>query len=1012
VRAAEVKCATRPWRFRTGAAFRFDSCFGALVLTALLWSLAPVSPAWANARTDPYLRWFTLVTPHFRLHYHGGLEEIAQSAASAAEWSYERLTRDLGWHPPEITEVLLTDDTDSANGSARVLPYNLVRLFVTAPDDMSALQGYDDWLLDLVTHEYTHIVHLDNVSGIPAIVNAILGKTVAPNAVQPPWIVEGVAVDMESAYTGRGRLRSSLYDMYLRADVLEGRLARLDEIANPVRRWPSGELPYLYGGHFIQFIRDVYGPMVPAAVAADYGDDVIPWAVNRAVRRVTGKTYVELYRDWQAHLQERYAEQVSAIVRRGRREGTRLTHDGRGTSTPRFVPERCRSRLGVDDAFIYYRDDGHTLAGLYLVPFVSRQRVDETRAVLLARADEPTSSFDPECGVVFASTALSRRNYLFSDLQYLPPGTRSPQGTERWRRRLTVGRRARAPEVSPDGRAVVYVTNHAGTTTLRIADRSPSGTLSRERILAPSRRFEQVYTPRFSPDGRYVAYGVWTRGGYRDLRIVDVRTGSVSQLTRDRALDMQPSWSPDGRFLFFSSDRTGVPNVYAFDFSTLELHQVTNALTGAYMPEVAADGRTLLYVGYTSEGFDVFALELDERRWLAALPYRDPYPVAEPGPAPHKWAVEPYNPLPTLRPRAYSVEYGSTTFGQGVRVAARGSDAVGLHLLRGSVTAHSGLSAPEFSLGYSYWRLPFVLGAELSRSAAPIKRFSLDNEPHRVTEWRSAASTWISVPRDYVYQSQSVWLGYSLVEHDASLPVGARVDPYAPVPLEPDRGVLGDVNLGWGYSNASGTWYGIGPERGWSSSVAVDLADRATGSDSTLVSLLGRGRAYVPMPWPEHHVLALAISGGASAGSFPRRGLFYVGGFTSQDVVETFVSSVRQGAFVLRGYAPGAFSGAEYTLLNAEYRFPLLTVDRGVSTLPLFLRFLSGTLFADYGGAFDRIDTERPLDSYHLGVGGELRIDWVFAFGAEALLRLGYAFGTDSKAVSGGQFYFAAASDF
>ncbi|MBN1610031.1 MAG: PD40 domain-containing protein [Polyangiaceae bacterium] len=1008
-----MKCATCPWRPGTGTTFCLDVRLGALTLAVLLWSLAAVSPAWAAARTDPYLRWYTLVTPHFRLHYHSGLEEIAQSAASAAEWSYERITRDLGWRPPEITEVLLTDDTDAANGSARVLPYSLVRLYVTAPDDMSALQGYHDWLLDLVTHEFTHVAHLDNVTGLPAVLNAILGKTVAPNALQPPWLVEGVAVNMESAYTGRGRLRSSLYDMYLRADVLEGRLARLDEIGNPVRRWPSGELPYLYGSEFVRFIRDVYGPTVFAAVAADYGDDVIPWAINRAVRRVTGKTYVELYRDWQAHLQQRYAAQVSAIVRRGRREGTRLTHGGRGASTPRFVPERCRSRWGVDDAFVFYRDDGHTFAGLYVVPFVSRQRVDETRAVLLARTDAPAASFDPACGIVFAGTALSRRNYLFSDLQYLPPGARSPQGTERWRRRLTVGRRALMPDVSPDGRSVVYVANHAGTTTLRIADRSPDGTLTHERLLAPSGRFEQVYTPRFSPDGRTVAYGVWTRDGYRDLRVVDVRTGSVSQLTRDRALDLQPSWSPDGRFLFFSSDRTGVPNVYAFDFSTLELYQVTNVLTGAYMPEVAPDGRTLLYVGYTSEGFDVYSLELDQRQWLAALPYRDPYPVAEAGPAPRRWPVRPYNPLPTLRPYAYNVEYGSTTYGQGVRVSARGSDAVGLHLLHGSVTAHTELGGPEFSLDYTYRRLPLVLSAELSRSAAPTTGFTLDTDTHRITQWRTAASTWISVPRYYAYESQNLWLGYSLVEHHARLPVGENVDPYASVPVEPDRGVLGEVNVGWAYSNASGTWYGIGPERGWSSIVALDLADEATASDSALVSLMGRARAYVPMPWLDHHVLALAVSGGASVGDFPRQGrLFYVGGFMSQDLAQTFVSSVRQGAFVLRGYAPNAFGGTEYTLLNAEYRFPLLSVDRGASTLPVFLRFLSGALFADYGGAFDRLDTERPLESYHLGLGGELRVDWVFAFGAEALLRLGYAVGTDSTAVRGGQSYFAAAADF
>jgi len=82
-------------------------------------------------------------------------------------------------------EIVVTDDTDSANGSASTLPYNTVRLFATAPDDMSPLADYDNWINELVTHEYTHILQIDNTSGLPALGNAILGKTFAPNQAQP-----------------------------------------------------------------------------------------------------------------------------------------------------------------------------------------------------------------------------------------------------------------------------------------------------------------------------------------------------------------------------------------------------------------------------------------------------------------------------------------------------------------------------------------------------------------------------------------------------------------------------------------------------------------------------------------------------------------------------------------------------------------------------------------------------------------------------------------------------------
>ena len=65
-----------------------------------------------------------------------------------------------------------------------------------------------------------------------------------------------------------------------------------------------------------------------------------------------------------------------------------------------------------------------------------------------------------------------------------------------------------------------------------------------------------------------------------------------------------------------------------------------------------------------------------------------------------------------------------------------------------------------------------------------------------------------------------------------------------------------------------------------------------------------------------------------------------------------------KGAFVLRGYPPGAFVGRQYNLANLEYRFPIGWIERGASTLPFFVHGISGALFGDYGGAFDKFDPE------------------------------------------------------
>lgn len=974
---------------------------GSAELLAALFALALVCLVTRAHAGDPALRWYTIETPHFRIHYHSGLESIAQRTADLAEGIHERLVPHLGYRPREITHIALTDDTDSANGSATALPYNQVRLFVSAPDDMSPLGDYDSWLLELLTHEYTHILHVDNMTGIPVLLNDLLGKTYSPNQAQPRWILEGLAVATESAKTSGGRLRSTQFDMYLRADVLAGNLARLDQISNPSRRWPSGNLWYLYGGKFIEWISDVYGPDTYAAVATDYGTNPIAWGINRSIRRVTGRTYEQLYEGWRAHLHEKYSRQMAQVLRRGLREGKRLTRHGRVVEYPRFAPPECAG--SNQRALVYVRDDGHERPGVYRLELSSGE--DE----IVARSSGRVATFDAECGIVFDGVAPSRRRYYFSDLFRQPPGTRSPNGLLDAPLRLTTGLRAREPDVSRDGRRIVYVTNDKGTSTLRIATLTPEYEIRAERRLVPSAEFEQAYTPRFSPDGNWVAYSAWTAGGYRDIRIVDLKTGRFRQLMRDRALDQQPSWSRDGSLLYFVSDRTGIANVYAYELASGALWQVTNVRTGAYMPDEAPDGRSLVYVGYTSQGFDLYELAIDRQRWLLAEPAEVLRPAEPPSARARNWAVDTYNPLSTFRPAAYEIELGPTAFGDGVVLRAQAADMLNLHGLSLNLSVDFEFAEPQAALSYVYRRLPFDLQISAFHTAAP-RRYRYGDELKDTVEHMDGATTGISYSTLGTFDYQNVGLSYTAYKFSSRQDLQSNVDPFSSVPIEPHRGFMGIVHLGYSYSNAEAYHYSVSAERGMSLVLGLDHGSETTASDHTLTSASGRITAYIPTP-VRHHVLALSVGGGAAIGSYPRQGLFYSGGFLSQDLVDAFQSGVLQSAFVLRGYKPGQFAGRQYNLLNAEYRFPIWYADRGISTLPAFLRTLSGALFADYGGAFDRIDNNDPFAQYHLGLGGELWIDFVAGYFASGNVRLGYAKGT-SDVAPGAQRYIVVASQF
>ena len=968
------------------------------------------SPSTSRAANDPNLQWSTIETPHFRISYYSGEADLAQHVADLAEAIHGRLSPALGWAPREKVEIALTDQTDSANGLTSALPYNSIRLFVTAPDDLSPLGDVDDWYQELLTHEYTHTLHIDHIGGIPALVNRFVGKTMAPNQVQPRWLLEGLAVFEETARTSGGRLRSSQWNMYMRADVLEHNVAPLDVFSNTPRRWPQGNIWYLYGSFFLQWIAKTYGEETLRAMIADYGSQLIPFGVNRSIRRVVGKTFDELYPLWIASMRAEYGAQAAEVRARGVREGVRLTRRGAIAEHPAWIPENAWP--GYAGGLLYFRDDNHTTGGLYGVKLArdAAGRIvpsDPKKSELLIRTNGvATASFEPDGGLVFSSTDVTNNLFAFNDLFEMPRGQKSTSGLEGNRARWTYGFRATDPSVSPDGRRVVFATNHRGTMYLQIADVGDDG-VSNVRPLVMSGAYEQVFAPEWSPDGAHVAYSVWTKGGYRDIRYVDVRDGSYVEVTRDRAIDGGPAFSRDGRWLFFHSDRTKIMNVYAWEIATGRLMQVTNVLSGAYQPAPSPDGKTLAYIGYTHEGFDLFAMDLDESTWTEALPYVNDRPPAPPEPEHHVYPVTPYNPLYTLRPRKYGVSITPGNFGQAISTSVAGNDIAGLHAFGVTLTTEVEKPELQFDATYVYGGLPFDVTTRVFRSITPRGGYSLGEnyKPIWVQE-TAGVETGLDYAMPTAFDGQQFSLTYTAARLAGDIPIPvSKLDPYE-TPTIPQRGFLGALHLGWGYSNAQRFLWSVGPEKGFSLSANIDFTNPALASDFTGFAAASDFSTYVAMPWAQHHSLGLHVGGGTSGGTFPGRGPFFVGGLVDLPVIDTVRNSLIQGGITLRGYPSVIESGRSYALFNAEYRFPILNVDRGASTLPFFIQRVSGNVFLDYGSAFN----DASAAEFKTGSGAELWFDSLLGYVLGFTFRLGYAHGWASGGID--KVYFVAAVPF
>jgi hypothetical protein len=175
---------------------------------------------------------------------------------------------------------------------------------------------------------------------------------------------------------------------------------------------------------------------------------------------------------------------------------------------------------------------------------------------------------------------------------------------------LTGGARARDPDFSPDGSRLVMVTNKAQNNQLEVmtVDR-------RRKRLTHNEDHTQYSTPRYSPDGKALLISIW-RDGRRDLWILDKNGKERRRLTADVASDRDGVWSADGRHIYFTSDRSGIPNIYAIDTATEHLWQVTNVVTGAANPSPNPTHPLLAYQQYSHDGWDIRVIDLDPADWI------------------------------------------------------------------------------------------------------------------------------------------------------------------------------------------------------------------------------------------------------------------------------------------------------------------------------------------------------------------------------------------------------------
>lgn len=953
-----------------------------LVATLLLLAVAAV-PAAAATRYDPRLRFHSFRTAHFTIHYHQGEDRVARRLAQIAERVRGELEERFQMRAPDRTHVVLVDQSDVANGWSTPVPYNLIELNVAPPDPSSFLGHHDDWLTLVFTHEYTHVMHTDQVGGWMRGFRWILGRQPIsfPNLFLPSWQIEGIATYAEGRGTQFGRIHGADVAAVARALAAGPGPPRLDQLGGGLVAWPWGWGPYFYGGFFYDYLARRSGDASIGELTRKTARR-LPFLGGPALTRTFGQRAATLWKD-AGLTRPKDAEPQPGTSQPAIR---RLTFDGYLASSPRIRPDHSASALPTSSV-LYSRTDAHRFPAMY-----------ETRLIggwsreVVSRYVGTSVGIDGDW-VVYDQLDFDGPVSLVSDL-YAHDMARKKTV------RLTHGARLSYPDVSPDRASLAVVASVVGETVLEIR-RLEHGSDGTPRVastpqLRVARPGCQIASPRWSPDGRWIAAVLHCIGSLPEVVVINPTDDEVVPIApAPAARDVTPAWVPDGSRLVFASDREGQEfRLYTVAWKPGSTDPVESprllvrAPGGAYAPDISPSGTEIVFLSATGQGIDVFAARLSgpdeslQPDHVAQLvessapshgsgpplnqearnrvpvwdPAIQPFGAAVTGPSPSASSPDqedtPYSPWSTLVPRAWTPAFEADSTRVDLGATIDGIDVLARHIYRIRVTwpivapaVSQGLPSSarlDWQIAYTYDRWWPSLFAVLSNHTDLLRiRMTAPGVSDVLTAAYTTREVFagVQVPLRRVRRNQLWFAGATVADQRTALPGGEL------------RSKRNGVRAGWAMATAREYGYSISPEDGVHAGVAIEHISPRFGADGASTTGTMDVRAYLPVGFP-HSVLAVRGALGVSRGDDSATRVFTNGG---SRVSASGIAFSQDALGLLRGFDPHALSGLAVTSLNADYRFPVARVERGLGTWPLFINTIQGAVFADVGSTGSRL---------------------------------------------------------
>lgn len=894
--------------------------------------------------------WETVESEHFSITFPQHDQQIAFKLIDIAEHYYPIMTKRMGWEPARKTYILISNATDDTNAETTTYYYNHIVIFTVPPDAYSSIINYDDWLKMIFVHEYTHVLHLDQTRGFFGFLNRIFGRILFVNMIEPDWFIEGYAVYNESTLTSAGRDNGSYYNTILRTQALHNALPSIEQGDGMPSKWPFGEYPYIYGGKFLQYLANQYSDKALADYSEQY--TYLPLFLNTDAKLVFNKkSFLSLWKDWQTTVRINSMIKALSVIFAGTTGAKQITGIGAYTRGPVW---------DANGKGIFYTSyNGKSQMGIFYTDLKNNKHR------FVVRRNSGFSNSICQHYLFFAQDEFFDNFYLYNDLYELDMQSNKV-------RRLTYGLRVHGADASSDCTKIVFASNTSNSSELMLYHIADPGFIT---TIATIKGSGQFLNPRWSWNGKYIAVTIKDNTGNSSIKIMDRQGQIITTVISNSYLNLFPSWSRDDNFVIFSSDMSGIANLYAYSLTEQTLYQVTNVISGAYESQISPDNKIIVFTAYDNSGFNVYEMPFSPATFKQLNPENE-FIVQE---VEHYNNVavikKQYSPFSTLKPTWWLPTVSLSSDAYSFEVYTAGSDLLEHHAytLQVGYTAYPTAKwRPGFSVSYDNKSFPPNIG--ISGSMLPYIAMTytdpINGKRHSYIQQDNSIAISVTYPINHVRYVQSLGGGYqySYIKSLIELPSYITNQPFS--------GVLTGLFVNYSIDTTSMYNTSISKENGvyFNTYFEKDLSEFGSDRDIFLSNSIIKG--YIP-GFSTNHVIYIKGVYGIVSGVSQYESMFSIGGTQGQYLTNNYTN------IAVRGYPSGWLIGTQLYALSLEYRCPVGIIDRGISTLPFYLDKISIFPFLDLGSNIKNTITS---------TGVELNLDTYIGYLFPFRFTIGYAY--------------------